>query len=362
MAEKVQAAAAAATQAILKKSEKRLARSRSKSAGPPPQQQQQQAPPPPPPLPPPVQREKSSSPEITRQVFRKSPGRSVGRESGGVGMKSNTGSTPGKQQQQGNRIVILTKKKDVSRSRSRSRSPYSRSRSRSPYRSRSRSRSPYYGSRGGGGGGRPVFPPREQHFCNDCKLPFNDDNAYEHFTGRTHRERTKYKIRCYLCSLYVQNPKDHLEEAHAKEVFQCKGLGCSQPKFLDLIKILNHIWDKHPQVCWREISCRVVPSLVLSLPEQEAGPNCNADDLIRRGMISVPINLSSYKCKLCNRQFVGQSLTAVLQHQRWEDNIRLERKRSLTGTVLNLVEVRLHVVVHCKRSILDALLDALFCL
>ncbi len=64
-------------------------------------------------------------------------------------------------------------------------------------------------------------------------------------------------------------------------------------------------------------------SLLMKLVfHQEGGSYCGADDLIARGLISVPTNLTSYRCKLCTRLFVGQSLTAVLQHQRWEDNAR----------------------------------------
>lgn len=36
----------------------------------------------------------------------------------------------------------------------------------------------------------------ERHYCHDCSNYFMDDNAYEHFNSRTHRMRTKYKIRC----------------------------------------------------------------------------------------------------------------------------------------------------------------------
>ena len=70
---------------------------------------------------------------------------------------------------------------------------------------------------------------------------------------------------------------------------------CSNPKFLDLVKILNHIQDKHMD------------------PELRRMP---VDDLIRRGLVTIPDNLASYKCKLCNRLFVGQSLARVLQHQK----------------------------------------------
>ena len=169
------------------------------------------------------------------------------------------------------------------RGRRRRRSSDSRS-SRSYSRSRSRSRSRSYDDR--------------DDYCDDCNVPLNESNAYDHYNSKMHHFRIRNKIRCYLCSKYVDNPKMHLERVHAKDVFQCKGSRCTQPKFLDLVKILNHIDDKHPE---------------------EARMCSNNDDLIRRNMITIPQNLSSYKCKLCNRPFVGQPLKKVLQHQRWED-------------------------------------------
>ena len=172
-----------------------------------------------------------------------------------------------------------------SHGRRRRRSSDSRSsRSRSYSRSRSRSRSRSYDD--------------GEDYCDDCHVPLNESNAYDHYNSKMHHMRIRNKIRCYLCSKYVDNPKMHLEHVHARDVFQCKGSRCTQPKFLDLVKILNHIDDKHPE---------------------EARMCSNNDDLIRRNMITIPQNLSSYKCKLCNRPFVGQPLKKVLQHQRWED-------------------------------------------
>ncbi len=278
----VQAAAVAATMAI--KKEKHVAvRSRSKSSGP--QQQKVPSPPPRPPSPMAIKQEKRKTPELTfgRQEYNKGE-RSPSREREDRDGRSN-------------RIVIYPGSK---RSRSRS---YSRSRSRSrgrSYRSRDRSRSrsprdssPYRS--------HDEYPLRDPHFCDDCRVPFNDDNAYDHFSSRNHHERVRFKIRCYLCSRYVNNTKDHLEQCHVSDVFQCRGSNCHHPKFLDLMKILKHIWERHPSV---------------------AGNDPNPDELIRSGMISIPTNLSSYKCKLCSKAFVGQSLTNVLQHQRWEDGIR----------------------------------------
>ena len=70
---------------------------------------------------------------------------------------------------------------------------------------------------------------------------------------------------------------------------------CSNPKFLDLVKILNHIQDKHQDPELRRMS---------------------TEELIRRKYVSIPENLCSYKCRLCNRLFVGQSQQRVLQHQK----------------------------------------------
>ncbi len=272
-----------------------------------------------------MKNDRDESPEVTRQVVVKPPGapptelphphsRAASHDKRGrivILNKDNNGrGARGDSRSDRSRSRSRSRSRTRSRSRSRSGSPYHRhshhSHSHSRYRSpRSRSRSPRSPYRGDY---QSSFPPREQHFCHDCKVPFNDDNAYEHFSSRNHRERTRYKIRCYLCSRYVQNPKDHLEHSHVRDVFQCRGHNCSQPKFLELIKILNHIWDKHPT---------------------EMGSDGSADDLIRRGMITIPCNLSSYKCRLCNRNFVGQSLSAVLKHQRWEDNVKEPRERDV---------------------------------
>ncbi len=158
----------------------------------------------------------------------------------------------------------------------------------------------------------PPVPPLKssnfkQHYCIDCAEYFTDSTAYDHFSGKTHRLKTKYKIRCYLCSKYVDSPKQHLEKYHVQDVFQCRGQACSQPKFLDLVKIVNHIVDKH-SVEYRRLS---------------------NDELIRRNMVAVPVNLFTYKCKLCNRQFVAQPLSRVLQHQLWEHNIETPSERDV---------------------------------
>ena len=146
------------------------------------------------------------------------------------------------------------------------------------------------------GGSRPSL---DDFFCDECKLPVREDEAYDHYSGSLHRYNTKSKIRCYLCNRYTENTKDHLERNHFRDIFQCK-LQCSNPKFLDLVKILNHMEDKHSNMIRGKSN----------------------DELFRRNMISMPQSLASYRCKICNRQFVGQTEEAVLLHQKREDGIR----------------------------------------
>eukprot|EP00095_Tigriopus_kingsejongensis_P012122 maker-scaffold97_size377342-snap-gene-2.17 protein:Tk12122 transcript:maker-scaffold97_size377342-snap-gene-2.17-mRNA-1 annotation:"hypothetical protein DAPPUDRAFT_122326" len=132
--------------------------------------------------------------------------------------------------------------------------------------------------------------------CLECNTAFPWSEAYKHYTGRDHFQRIRKLIRCYLCCKYVQYTKDHLEDCHVGEVFQCKLSACSRPKFLDLVKILNHMDDKH-------------------FSETR---NKSKEELIRRNMIAIPRNLQSLKCRLCNLPFVGQDVHNVLDHQRRE--------------------------------------------
>ena len=51
------------------------------------------------------------------------------------------------------------------------------------------------------------------------------------------RSKTRDKKRCYLCSAYVVHMKQHLENTHVTDVFQCKVKNCFQPKFLEIVKV-----------------------------------------------------------------------------------------------------------------------------
>ncbi|TRY61258.1 hypothetical protein TCAL_04217 [Tigriopus californicus] len=133
-------------------------------------------------------------------------------------------------------------------------------------------------------------------FCKECRISFPLRDSYRHYSSRDHYSRIRNLIRCYLCSKYVPYTKDHLEECHVGEVFQCKLTACSRPKFLDLVKVLNHMDDKH----------------------YSETRNKSNEDLIRRNMIGIPRNLHAYKCKLCQLLFVGQRERDVLEHQRRE--------------------------------------------
>ena len=86
-----------------------------------------------------------------------------------------------------------------------------------------------------------IEPPQDSFFCEVCRLSVREHEAYKHYGSFAHRQHTRNKTRCYLCAKYVDNPKMHLEYNHRKDVFRCLVKDCSQPKFLDLIKILNHI-------------------------------------------------------------------------------------------------------------------------
>lgn len=136
----------------------------------------------------------------------------------------------------------------------------------------------------------------EMIHCRECRISFPLKESYRHYSSRDHYGRIRNLIRCYLCSKYVPYTKDHLEECHVGEVFQCKLTACSRPKFLDLVKVLNHMDDKH----------------------YSETRNKSNEDLIRRNMIAIPRNLHAYKCKLCQLLFVGQREKDVLEHQRRE--------------------------------------------
>ena len=57
------------------------------------------------------------------------------------------------------------------------------------------------------------------------------------------RSKTRDKKRCYLCSAYVVHMKQHLENTHVTDVFQCKVKNCFQPKFLEIVKVNdNGFW------------------------------------------------------------------------------------------------------------------------
>ena len=55
------------------------------------------------------------------------------------------------------------------------------------------------------------------------------------------RSKTRDKKRCYLCSAYVVHMKQHLENTHVTDVFQCRVKNCFQPKFLEIVKV-GHTW------------------------------------------------------------------------------------------------------------------------
>ena len=75
-------------------------------------------------------------------------------------------------------------------------------------------------------------------FCIDCNIPFRaGGEAYRHFTSKLHRSKTRDKKRCYLCSAYVVHMKQHLENTHVTDVFQCRVKNCFQPKFLEIVKV-----------------------------------------------------------------------------------------------------------------------------
>ena len=144
-------------------------------------------------------------------------------------------------------------------------------------------------------------------FCEDCKIPFQEHEAYKHYSGKLHYDMTKNKIRCYLCSKHVDYTKSHLENYHSKDVFKCLVSGCSNPKFVMYEKLDDHLIERHSSMVKHR----------------------SVDSLVRSNLISVPVNLASYKCRVCNRAFVGQNLDKIYTHLRHEDNVAKPNSRDI---------------------------------
>ena len=55
---------------------------------------------------------------------------------------------------------------------------------------------------------------RGSGFCDDCNVSIPADKFREHYNSQLHYQKTRGKVRCYLCGKAMANARQHLELNH----------------------------------------------------------------------------------------------------------------------------------------------------